>query len=203
MLNEKEIASIAVIPEVKELVKDMRKDFCKKEAPMLKITQHDFLSLLLIAPSIGIALANGTVSLFEELSLNKKARRYSKGGYFMQKDPVIVAMQYLIKSFDNWEDEMYEAIRKIMLLTFDWEATTRIGKARKELDMTALEHEILAAPYVLVQLLGSFFLPDDVDMEETRRISKVEYEKVEEIGQKLGLDQIPFFLHFCKTFIVK
>ena len=50
----------------------------------MDLSEHDFLSLILMTPTVGIALANGSISLFEELALNKMARKMSKGGYFLK-----------------------------------------------------------------------------------------------------------------------
>ena len=88
MFTEYEIESIIELPEILEATQALKKDFCKNEAPYLEISDHDFFSLVMMAPTVGMALADGTVSLFEELALNKKARKLSKGGYFMKKECV-------------------------------------------------------------------------------------------------------------------
>lgn len=81
MFTEYEIASMIEIPDIHEATMALKKDFIRNEAPYLEISDHDFFSLVMMAPTVGIALANGSVSLFEELALNKKARKLSKGGY--------------------------------------------------------------------------------------------------------------------------
>ena len=50
-------------------------DFLKTEAPYLEISDEDFFSLVVMAPTIGIAMADGKITLFEEMALNKKARK--------------------------------------------------------------------------------------------------------------------------------
>ena len=97
MFTEYEIETMLHIKEVQEANAILRKDFLKNEAPYLEITDHDFFSLVMMTPTLGIAMADGNVSLFEELALNKKARKLSKGGYFMKKDPVVYAMKFLLK----------------------------------------------------------------------------------------------------------
>ena len=102
MFTENEIASLIARPDILEKIEPLKKEFIKKEAQFLEINDHDFLSLMIICPSVGIALANGSVSLFEEISLNKKARKLSKGGYWMKKDPVVVASPLRAQASASW-----------------------------------------------------------------------------------------------------
>src|SRR5690606_23114387 len=119
MFSENEIATMIEIPEVLDSVTAIRKAFIEKEANFLEISEHDFLSLIMMTPTVGIALSNGTISLFEELALNKMARKMSKGGFFLKVDPVAHAMKFLIKNFTNWELPFYEVIKLCMSKTFD------------------------------------------------------------------------------------
>ncbi len=96
MFTEYEVELMIEDPKIQEATFELKKDFIKTEAPYLEISDQDFFSLVMLSPTVGIALANGSVSLFEELALNKKARKLSKGGYFLKKDPVVYAMKYLI-----------------------------------------------------------------------------------------------------------
>ena len=70
MFSENEVAIMIEIPEVLETIITSRKEFIEKEANFLEISEHDFLSLVMMTPTVGMALANGTVSLLEELALN-------------------------------------------------------------------------------------------------------------------------------------
>ena len=70
MFTEYEIETMVEIPEILEAALELKKDFLKTEAPYLEINDHDFYSLIMMAPTIGIALADGTISLFEEIALN-------------------------------------------------------------------------------------------------------------------------------------
>ena len=79
MFSENEVATLAEIPEISALLTPLKKEFCEAEAPYFDISNHDFLALVLMTPSVGVALANGSVSLFEELALNKMARRNLAG----------------------------------------------------------------------------------------------------------------------------
>ena len=84
MFSEYEVETFMKIPEVNERVKSLKKDFITSEAKFLEISDHDFLSLILMTPSVGVANANENISLFEEIVLNKMARKMSKGGLFPQ-----------------------------------------------------------------------------------------------------------------------
>jgi hypothetical protein len=201
MFTESEIATMVDDEEILNLTKALKREFLKKEAPMMEIIDHDFYALIMLTPSVSIALANGTISLFEELSLNKKARRFSKGGYFLKTDPVIHAMKFLIMNFDYWEDKFYEVI----LLTIDKffglkNLLENNLNASDEIDFT---YTIMQSPYVLVRSLPSFFLPEDEEITNLRSISEVEYEKLLEIGRKLKLEEIPAYQKFVKTFEIK
>jgi hypothetical protein len=196
MFSENEIAVMIEDPDVLEMTRQLKTEFIKTEAPMMEIIDHDFFSLIMLTPSVSIALANGTISLFEELSLNRKARRFSKGGYFMKADPVIHAMKFLIKNLNGWEDRFYECILIVINKFFNLDNLDYDDKG----DLTLL---IMESPYVLVRSLPSFFLPEDEEITNIRSISDVEFQKVLEIGKKLKLDDIPVYREFVKTFEIK
>ena len=103
MFSENEIAILLENKEISQATEEAKNDFKLNQVEMLEIENHDFLALVMMAPPIGIALANGSISLFEDLALNKLARKMSRGGYFMKVDPVAHAMKYLVKHFDRWE----------------------------------------------------------------------------------------------------
>ena len=191
--------------KVVDRLQPLKKDFLKTEAQFLEISDHDFLSLVLLSPSVGIALANGSVSLFEELALNKRARQLSKGGYFMKKDPVVIAMGYLIKHYDNWEMKFMEYLRDLMNEVLNLTEVDYQDVADEDVTPGSFRREVLKAPYGFVRFLSSYFCSEDVDIinAENRNINKVEYDKVLDIGKKLDLDRIPIFRHFCATYNVK
>jgi len=198
MFTENEIATMIEIPEILEFTVEVKKDFITNEANFLEINDHDFLSLIMMTPTVGMALANGSISLFEELALNKMARKMSKGGFFMKIDPVAHGMKFLIKNYDVWQDKFYKVIRKCMEVTFDLDSYKDFDEGGGE-----FSRMVMKTPYIFVRFISSFFLHDDSDVVETRSISKVEYEKIEEIGSKLVISDFPVFKAFCNTFEVK
>ena len=205
MFTENEVSLMIENEKVVEELKPLKKDFLKNEAQFLEISDHDFLSLVLLSPSVGIALANGSVSLFEELALNKRARQLSKGGYFMKKDPVVIAMGYLIKKYDNWEMKFMDYLKKLMNETLDLHKVDYQDVADEDVTPGSFRREVLKAPYGFVRFLSSFFCSEDIDIinAESRNIHKVEFEKVLDIGEKLELNKIPIFRHFCATYNVR
>ena len=159
--------------------------------------------MFLLAPTVGIALANGSVSLFEELALNKKARKLSKGGYFLKKDPVVYAMKYLIKNYTIWEDKFFGLINLAMHQSFDLEGM-KTGKVEEiEFDDATYKRAVMSTPYILIRYLSSFFLNEDEDIINTRSMVLKDYEKLINIGHKLELDRVPVYQMFTKTFKVR
>ncbi|MEQ8244399.1 hypothetical protein [Fulvivirga sp.] len=200
MFSENEIATIIEIPVVLDEVIKLRKEFIETEANFLEISEHDFLSLIMMTPTVGVALANGTISLFEELALNKMARKMSKGGFFLKVDPVAHAMKFLIKSFDKWELPFLEVIKLAMRNTCDLNSL-KLKNANDDADnIIGFARELMHAPYAFVRFLSSFFLHDEAEIVEERAISAVEFEKIQDIGNKLEISQYLVFTLFCKTF---
>ncbi len=202
MFTENEVAAIISKEEVRQKVVELRKDFLKSEAKYFEINEHDFLSLMIMTPTIGIALANGSVSLFEEMALNKKARKLSLGGYFLKKDPVVVGMGFLIKAYDTWNKRIYQDLSDILWTLIDKES---LIVETSQIDESSANHEYglngLNMPFLFIRCLTSFFMSDeDEDIVKERTVSKVELEVIKDIGSKLGFDQIPFFQKFVTTF---
>lgn len=203
MFSENEIATMVDIVKIDEAVASAKKSFIEEEANFLEISDHDFLALIMMTPAIGVALANGSVSLFEELALNKMARKMSKGGYFLKMDPVAHAMKFLIKSFDKWEDHFYEVINVCMEETIDHIKLKNLETAEMENPIQAFARELMNVPYIFVRFLSTMVLNDESDIVEQRSISQVEYDKILNIGERLKFDEVPVFRSFCKTFEVK
>jgi hypothetical protein len=202
MFTEYEIETMVEIPEIMEATLELKKDFLKVEAPYLEINDHDFFSLVMMAPTVGIALADGTISLFEEIALNKKARKLSKGGYFMKKDPVVYAMKFLIKNYFNWSDKFYGVLKVAIIQTCDLDnVAQRKIDTTGEVDYKAYKKEVLTSPYILIRFIASFFLENDEDIiNSNHRIGKNEFQRMELIGERLGLDNLVVFQMFCQTF---
>ncbi|MDH5381520.1 MAG: hypothetical protein OEW75_11740 [Cyclobacteriaceae bacterium] len=202
MFTEYEVQTFLEIPEITSATEELRRQFIKSEAPYLEISTHDFLSLILMTPAVGIAYANGSISLFEEISLNKMARKMSKGGYFWKSDPVARAMKFFIKSFDKWEDRFMLAIKLCMNKSFDAEKV-EANSEDKIPDFESFSKELMGTPNILVRYLTAFFLYGENEIVEVHSISKVEYEKVLDIGKRLEIDHLHVFKSFLTTFKVK
>lgn len=203
MFTESEIATFLEVPEVTDAVIAAKAEFKSKQVEFLDLSDHDFLSLIMMTPTVGLALANGSISLFEELALNKMARKMSKGGYFLKIDPVAHGMKYLMNDYDTWELPFFETIKVVMNKTFNKSSIIEIDSEFKEETVKSFARELMYMPYIFVRFLSSFFLHDENDLVETRGISKVEFDKIQDIGIKLDLTELHFFKSFIKTFKVK
>ena len=203
MLTESEIAGIIEDPKLLESIRVLKKEFKKEEAPYLEITDHDFFCLILLMPSVGIALSKGPVSLMEEMALHKKARMVSKGGYYLKKDPVVYALKFLIDSAIRWEDKFYEVIHLAMQRSFDMAAIKRVSNRSEKPADEELYKLIFDAPYLFIRFLQTFFWEEDhAILNEKRRISKVEFDKIAGIGKRLQLENSLIFKKFLDNFDV-
>lgn len=203
MLTEYEIETMMEIPAILESTQKLKKDFIRSDAPFLEIEDHDFFGLVMLAPTVGVALANGSVSLFEELALNKKARKASKGGYFMKKDPTVHAMKFLLKNYAKWEEKYFDVLKIAMSSSFDIDKLKTSEAVAVDADYDAYKRALLSSPYILIRFIASFFLEDDEHIMQRRSMNKTDYQRMIEIGEKLDLHRIPVFQQFCKTFKVK
>ncbi|ELR72560.1 hypothetical protein C900_01234 [Fulvivirga imtechensis AK7] len=203
MFSENEIATMVEIPEVMEATIAVRKEFIENEVSMLEISEHDFLSLIMMTPAIGMALANGSMSLFEELALNKLARKMSKGGYFLKVDPVAHAMKYVMKNFDRWEGPFYNVINLCMNSTFDRKKLLEVRSCGIEDPIKCLARDLMEVPYIFVRFLSILILNDESDILGHRSISRVEFDKIKDVGNKMNISEVPAFKSFLNTFEVK
>ena len=202
MFTEYEIETMMEYPEVQEATLKLKKEFLKAEAPYLEISDEDFFSLVFMAPTIGIAMADGNITLFEEMALNKKARKLSKGGYFMKKDPVVYAMKFLIKNYYNWSDRFYDVLKTTIKVTCRLdELDVVVFNPNEEVDYKMYKKAVLNSPYLLIRFISSFFLENDEDIiNSNHKIGKNEYQRLELIGENLDLHKVPVFQMFCQTF---
>ncbi|MCP4459873.1 MAG: hypothetical protein GY816_17900 [Cytophagales bacterium] len=204
MFTEYEIDTMMEIREIQQATFELKKYFIKSEAPYLELNDHDFFSLVMMAPTIGIAKADGKVTLFEELALNKKARKLSKGGYFMKKDPVVYGMKFMIDKYEDWEDNFCEILNKAMHMTFDMKTLEITEVPLEAVTYEDYKRQVLKSPYILIRFIASFFLEHDEDIiNKKRTIGQSEYRSMLKIGEKLGLNKLKVFQMFCKTFDVK
>ena len=204
MLTSNEIAIILEDVEVLESVQKLKTDFRKKEAPYLDISDHDFLSLIILMPSISISLSTGDISLLEEMALNKKARTISKGGHYLKKDPVVYAMSFLISNASKLEDRFYQTIKLTMERSFDKSLIDDSTVDPSKVSDREVKKRLMNAPYMFIRFLHSFFWDDThEDLSDKRRISRIEFKKIQEIGEKLDLSKTVIFKKFLDTFDVK
>jgi len=201
MFTEYEVETIMEIPEVREASLNLKKEFLKAEAPYLEISDEDFFSLIMMAPTIGVAMADGHITLFEEIALNKKARKLSKGGYFMKKDPVVYAMKFMIKNFDTWSEKFFTVLNITIKKTCHVEYATSVSYESDPIDYKEYKRIVLQSPYILIRFIASFFLENDEDIiNSNHKIGNKEFRLMVEIGKSLGLGELPVFQMFCKTF---
>jgi len=204
MFTEYEIDTMMEIRELQEATFELKKYFIRNEAPYLELSDHDFFSLVMMTPMVGIAKADGTISLFEELALNKKARKLSKGGYFMKKDPVVYGMKFVIQKYEDWEDNFFELLSKAMHKSFDMKALETNDPPPVTVTYDEYKREVLKTPYILIRFMSSFFLESDEDIINSKRtIGRSEYKAMQRIGEKLGMDKLRVFQMFLKTYDVK
>lgn len=202
MFTEYEIETMLDDPEILEATKQLKIEFLKAEARYLEITEHDFFSLAMMTPTIGIAMADGKISIIEEMALNKKARKLSKGGYFMKKDPVIYAMKFLIKSYDKWDQKFYDLLNLAMRNSCKIDQIpAKDIDINVEIDYNTYKKEVLDSPYMLIRFIASFFLENDEDIiNKNHKIGAEEYLRLVKVGDGLGLGKVPVFQMFCQTF---
>ena len=202
MLTENEVATIINDEEIHQEVKRLKKEFKKNEAPNLELNDHDFLSLVLMIPTIGIAMANKSISFKEEMELNKKARRASKGAFFMKKDPVVHAMKFLIKKYEDYEEEFYGLIVTILDKFVDMQ-TLEKGDIDTLSDQE-FRVKVMKAPFLFVRIMRAFFLAGaDEDVTMGRKFSEMEFGKLKEIGVRLNIQDTVLFKKFLSTIDVK
>jgi len=204
MFTENEVGALLKYPGIQDKIAGLKLKFINEEAEYLEIEEHDFLSLILLTPSVGIALSNGSVSLFEEMALNKKARKLSKGGYFLKKDPVVFAMEHLIKGYEKWSPIFYESIKTLMDKTIDLDSQMDENFNIENSKPSEQCVQVLKSPFILVRFLTSFFMNDEEeDILSERKISKIEYDRVVEISEQLGFTKLPIYQIYRSKLIVK
>ena len=201
MFTENEVGQLLEIPEVQDVVKRLHSTFKEEEREFKEISLHDFLSGMLMAPAVALARVDGTTSLFEELSLNKKARQFSKGGYFLKQDPVVRLVICLHSRFKFWEDRFFVGINKILKVVIPEIST---GKDSKLIDTEpGIFLAVMKSSHILIRFLETFFLPEGEEITNKRHISILERQKIISIGDQLQLSEIGSFRNFVNTFEIK
>lgn len=202
-MTEHEIKMLAGDEKILQAISDLKKDFIQAEAKFLEISDHDFLGLILLSPSVGVALANNTISFAEEMKLNKRARKASKGGFFLQKDPVVHAMKYLISGFDKWEDRFYDVVKVTINSCFGSKEKYQQFVKSSTASSGDFNKNLMTTPYILLRVVSTLFLDEDEDILKKRTVLSVESDKILEIGKKLDIADLPVFKQFFENLEIK
>ena len=203
MLNESELSILLQNQSVREPLDSLRSQFFSVYTEIRPLDEKDFFALTLLAPSIAIALANGSISLFEELSLTKKARMLSRQeDAFRTNDPLLAALKQLTKDFKRWENGFYDAIKTAMYSSLQKNELLWQHLHEEKSVSQNWKNDALNAPYILVKFLVLLFLEEE-KINTTPLLSQIEYQKLLEIGEKLELTKFPIFESFCRVFDVR
>ena len=204
MFTENEVSALINYPNILQETVELKERFIKEEAEFLEISDHDFLSLVLLTPSVGVALSNGSVSLFEEMALNKKARKLSKGGFWMTQDPVVFAMELLIKNYDKWYSEFLKHIKSLIKLTAKDDSLMDSNFSLESTNDNEQCIIVLKSSFIIIRYITSFFMNDEEeDILAERKIAKIEFDRINEIAEDLGITEIPVFQIYRSKLTVK
>jgi hypothetical protein len=203
MLSEQEISALIDDPALLESIQNVKKDFKEHEAPYLEISDHDFFCLILLMPNVKIALAKGSISLLEEMALQKKARMVSKGGYFLKKDPVVYALKFLIPSAGKWEDKFFDVICMAMNQAIDIASIRKVQDGFEKIHSPNFDKLVFKAPYIFIRFMQTFFWDENFYVpDEQRFISQIEFEQLVKTGKRLKIENTIIFRKFLANFIV-
>lgn len=202
MFTEIEIASFVQSDAIKQEVLQLRKDFIQKEAPYMELEEHDFLSLIMLTPVIDLILLDKEISFWEEMKINAKARKMSKGGFVLSHDPVVYATKYYVKKFDEWKGSFYAALKVVIYTLVEKDKMLHPVNVAKDVDHI-LRADLMSAPYILVRFLSAFFVGHDEDVLKVQTVSRQYLDKVIEIGKRLELDEVPAYQDFLANYQVK
>jgi hypothetical protein len=203
MITDSELIVLMQDQEVLKAVLNLKTDFLTSEMDFMHMSDDDFVSLVLLTPSIGVALANGSISLYEELMLNRKARKLSRGSYFLKTDPISPAVKHLIANFETWEESFYGLVKMMVHSTLKGSPVISDSLFNKDSSTGDFGKDILNAPYIFVKFLGFLFVEDVDDLLTTQGVEEAELEKIKFIGEKLGIANAPVFQSFCESFEVR
>ncbi len=203
MLTDSELIVLMHDQEVLKAVLKLKTDFLTSEMDFMHMSDDDFVSLVLLTPSIGLALANNSISLYEELILNRKARKLSRGSYFLKVDPISPALKYLIENFEVWEERFYNLIKVMLHATLKDSSVISAALTNKDSSTGDLGKDLLNAPYIFVKFMGFLFVEDVDDLLNKQGIEQSELDKLRYIGEKLGIDNVPVFQKYCEAFEIR
>jgi hypothetical protein len=170
-----------------------------QELPLLQeLNVLEFAVLVLLTPAVGIALAQGNISLFEELSLQRKIKRLLQD----RVEDMYKVLKSMLPFFAQYQDTYYQFIGKLIFNTFEKNPLFLEG-LQKQLPTHSLALNLLHAPWILVKLLSFLFLEEDEQLTAPPTFSAAEFEKIVEIGRKTGISKLPLFEQFCNQITVK
>ncbi len=202
MLNETEILLLKHDELVQTKLEQLRQEFISIN-PDLKLSLDDILALVLIAPAVGVALANENMSIFEELSLENKLKQFTRRRDLTAKDDVLKAYQTVLGDFYTWENKLYHVLRYVVNFSLDKQKEVKELLFNEDLSNTEWGIAAMNAPYYLIKILNLIFLADDKNMTSEKRILPIELKKIYAIGEVIDLANMPIFIKFCSTFKLK
>jgi hypothetical protein len=193
--HETEISALLASRQVAAQVRQ-----CKAQWGMEHLSDPDFFAIVLLAPAVGLALANDNISLYEEMSLGKKARYFSKGSFFLRKGPVVEGLDRLIREFDALGPGCYALLALVISDMLAQYPAQSLPLADLELDLPDHRSILLSAPYFLTKLLAVVFLTEEEALLQPRSISRADFDRLEHIGSEFGLAGTEVFRAFCQTY---
>ncbi|NLR90633.1 MULTISPECIES: hypothetical protein [Flammeovirga] len=203
MITGSELITLVRDVDLYNAMTALKKDFLKVDPAFMDLSDDDFISITLISPSIGIALANGSVSHYEEITLRRKARKLSRRSFFQKNDPLAPALRYLAYNFSEWENRFYELIKITMHSSLKANNVVLDTLKNPQALTGDLKRDILNAPFIFVKFLSFLFMEEDDDLLNERAITEVELAKIRQIGVELEIDNVPIFQEFCDSFVIR
>ncbi|MCP4755814.1 MAG: hypothetical protein GY866_33540 [Proteobacteria bacterium] len=192
MKLEQMVEELIQVEDIAGKVVAHKKNFLESTGSDLKISDPDFLGVILMTPAVSIAMADGNISFFEMRYLGKKSREYSKGRYFPFRDPVVKGAKILAKNLTQWEKPFMDFVKEILThLNDDKELVDEMNEAAQSAGgvSTAINVGLFAANAYMFGLAGAFFVAWIMGPIRAGRtaISMVEKEKIIKVADQLGL----------------
>lgn len=201
-MTEHDIKALMDVDGIKKMIPSVKQEFLEKEARYLKIKDNDFLALIFMTPKIAISLADEKISLAEEFQLNRIARRLSEGKYFMKKDPVVEAMQFLIKNFKYWEQKFYSFIHSICKEYFHSHPAIYEELILADNNTANLQEALHSTPYMPIKIVSSLFFSDPEEAMTKKKVSDKEYQVIKRIYDQIQMQDMPVFWRTLQCFVV-
>lgn len=200
MLTKEEIIELTDNALIKKEISTLQKDFSQVDTCFAEIEADDFAAFILLTPSVSIALANREITFFEEMMLNKKARQLSQDAYFIKRDPIVHALQFLVIHFEEWEDRFLGVIRLMVESLLEKNQLSKeVMSMQQHLDKESL---LALTPPLFTKLLAFLFLDKEEGFYTPRKVSAFDYKKILEISKKLRINEFTIFQRFYETFSV-